>query len=107
MKYQDVVNSWNAQADEFNQWTELCSEEMVDYAILLQKAGATIPAPHLDLDDVASGHPAAEDELRDLRIAQKRYEKIRRMSPRQFTALWLVGITSEAHFDDLVDNCII
>lgn len=54
MKYQDVVNSWNAQADEFNQWTELCSEEMVDYAIqlererlssLLQKAGATIPAP--------------------------------------------------------------
>jgi hypothetical protein len=49
MKYQDVVNSWNAQADEFNQWTELCSEEMVDYAIklererlssLLQKAGA-------------------------------------------------------------------
>jgi hypothetical protein len=49
MKYQDVVNSWNAQADEFNQWTELCSEEMVDYAIklererlssLLQKEGA-------------------------------------------------------------------
>jgi hypothetical protein len=51
VKYQDVVNSWNAQADEFNQWTELCSEEMVDYAIklererlssLLQKAGATM-----------------------------------------------------------------
>jgi hypothetical protein len=62
---------------------------------------------YLDLDDVASGHPAAEDELRELRLAQKRYEKIRRMSPRQFTALWLVGITSEAHFDDLVDNCII
>jgi hypothetical protein len=37
MKYQDVVNSWNAQADEFNQWTELCSEEMVDYAIKLER----------------------------------------------------------------------
>jgi hypothetical protein len=95
MKYQDVVNSWNAQADEFNQWTELCSEEMVDYAIKLER------------ERLSSLHPAAEDELRDLRLAQKRYEKIRRMSPRQFTALWLVGITSEAHFDDLVDNCII
>lgn len=105
MKYQDVVNSWNAQADEFNQWTELCSEEMVDYAI--QLAGGITVGQYLDLDDVASGHPAAEDELKDLRLAQKRYEKIRRMSPRQFTALWLAGITSEAHFDDLVDNCII
>jgi len=62
---------------------------------------------YLDLDDVASGHPKAEKELEELRLAQKRYEKIRMMSPMQFSELWLIGITSKAHFDDLVDTCVI
>ena len=50
---------------------------------------------------------AAEKELEELRLAQKRYEKIRMMSPRQFSELWSIGITSKAHFDDLVDTCVI
>jgi hypothetical protein len=62
---------------------------------------------YLDLDDVVSGHHKAEKELEELRLAQKRYEKIRMMSPMQFSELWSIGITSKAHFDDLVDTCVI
>lgn len=62
---------------------------------------------YLDLDDVVSGHYKAEKELEELRLAQKRYEKIRMMSPRQFLELWSVGITSKEHFDDLIDTCVI
>lgn len=60
---------------------------------------------YLDLDDVSYGHPEAENELMELRIAKKRYEKVRRMNPRQFSDLWSVGIKSGEHFDDLVDTC--
>ncbi len=33
MKYQDVVEAWNDQADEFNQWCELDEEEKINFAI--------------------------------------------------------------------------
>lgn len=48
---------------------------------------------------------AAIDEIRVLRRAHTRYEKLRRLSPREFMALWNESITRPgANFDRLVDK---
>ena len=56
----------------------------------------------LDIDDVSYGHPVAEEELLALRLAERRYETIRRLTPRQFTELYARNLTGEP-FDQLVD----
>ena len=33
MKYYDVVNAWNNQADEDNQWADLSEDEKIEYTI--------------------------------------------------------------------------
>lgn len=32
MTYAEIIAAWNAQADEFNQWDELCEEEKIEWA---------------------------------------------------------------------------
>ena len=32
MKYDDIKKAWNAQADEHNQWDELCEDEKIEWA---------------------------------------------------------------------------
>ena len=31
--YQQVIASWNAQADEYNQWSELGEDEKIEWAV--------------------------------------------------------------------------
>ena len=33
MQLQSIINGWNAQSDEYNQWPSLDSEEKVEWAI--------------------------------------------------------------------------
>ena len=33
MKLQEVINAWNAQADEYNQWDMLSSDEMAEFVL--------------------------------------------------------------------------
>lgn len=37
MNYKDIKEAWNKQADQFNQWDVLCSEEMVEFAMLIER----------------------------------------------------------------------
>ena len=34
MKLQDIIDAWNNQADEYNQWTELDGDEKVEFTLL-------------------------------------------------------------------------
>ena len=36
--YQQVIASWNAQADEYNQWSELGEDEKIEWAVACAKA---------------------------------------------------------------------
>ena len=44
-------------------------------------------------------------EIERLLLIEKRYEKVRRMNPRQFSNLVLLNSRGEGAFDDLVDAC--
>ena len=46
----------------------------------------------------------AADAIRELSIAAKRYETVRRMNPMQFMDLYRANIEQGIPFDDLVDN---
>ena len=35
--FDDIVDTWNAAADEYNQWSELDEQEKVQYAFMLGK----------------------------------------------------------------------
>ena len=37
MKYADVKAAWNAQADQFNQFDMLCTEEIVEFAMSIER----------------------------------------------------------------------
>ena len=38
--YQQVIAAWNAQADEYNQWSELGEDEKIEWAVACAKAKA-------------------------------------------------------------------
>lgn len=59
---------------------------------------------YLDLDDVAAGHPRAQEELAELRLAAERYETARRMNPRQWADAWKLNTTTGKPFDEIIDN---
>ena len=59
---------------------------------------------YLDLDDVAAGHPRAQEELAELRLAAERYETARRMNPRQWAGAWKLNTTTGKPFDEIIDN---
>jgi hypothetical protein len=59
---------------------------------------------YLDLDDVASGHPVAVEELASLRLARDRYETARRMNPRQWADAWKLNTTTGKPFDEIIDD---
>ena len=40
MQLQDIIDAWNAQADEYNQWPELDADERVIFAIQHIEASA-------------------------------------------------------------------
>lgn len=58
---------------------------------------------HLDVWDLTAGHKRAREELELMSDAAQRYEKIRKMNPRQFASLYQKNIEGEGMFDDLVD----
>jgi hypothetical protein len=37
MNYEDVKKAWNAQADGYNDWTSLSADEMVEFAISIER----------------------------------------------------------------------
>ena len=45
-------------------------------------------------------------EIARLLIVEKRYEKVRRMNPRQFVDLVLLNWQGKGSFDDLVDHSV-
>ena len=47
--YQQVIASWNAQADEYNQWSELGEDEKIEWAVACAKAAP--PAVVVPLTD--------------------------------------------------------
>src|SRR3990167_1363593 len=55
------------------------------------------------------GENMSEIELREAtphqwRMGFERYEKLRRLNPREFSALWEEALESGKHFDELVDE---
>lgn len=40
MQLQDIIDAWNAQADEYNQWPELDADERVIFALQHIEASA-------------------------------------------------------------------
>lgn len=54
------------------------------------------------------GEALMQDELveraRKIRLGHDRYEKMRRLSPHQFTELWRESFRSRGRFDELVDK---
>ena len=59
---------------------------------------------HLDLADAAAGHPLAEEELAELRLAADRYETARRMNPKQWADAWKLNTTTGKPFDEIIDD---
>ena len=59
---------------------------------------------YLDLWDVSDGHPKAREELAELRLAQERYEKVRKMTAARFGDIWIRNLRTGKPFDDLVDE---
>lgn len=59
---------------------------------------------HLDLDDVACGHPLAMEQLATLRRGVDRYETARRMNPRQWADAWKLNTTTGKPFDEIIDD---
>lgn len=59
---------------------------------------------YLDLWDVSEGHPVAREELETLRIIETRYEKVRKMTPREFQQIYDLNLCAEKPFDQLVDE---
>lgn len=59
---------------------------------------------HLDLSDVAAGHPRAMKELAELRLAAGRYEIARRMNPRMWNQAWATNVTTNKPFDEIIDD---
>ena len=49
-------------------------------------------------------HIDCANAIKELTIAAKRYETVRRMTPAQFTELFRVNVHQGINFDDLVDN---
>jgi hypothetical protein len=45
----------------------------------------------------------ADAHIAELEKAERRYEKLRRLSPREFHSLWMQSIAGD-RFDDLVDR---
>lgn len=50
--YQQVIAAWNAQADEYNQWSELGEDEKVEWAVACAKTTppAVVDPPELSPD---------------------------------------------------------
>lgn len=45
-----------------------------------------------------------EEKLEELKLAHKRYEKVRKLNPRQFAELYEQNLRGVATFDELVDQ---
>lgn len=69
----------------------------------IYSSGGLSLGTHLDIWDVTDGHPRARAELEELVKASERFEKVRKLNPRQFSELYRKNIAGEARFDDLVD----
>ena len=37
MNRQEIIDSWNAQADEYNQWDDLGEDEKLDWAMQMER----------------------------------------------------------------------
>jgi len=59
---------------------------------------------YLDLWDVSDGHPKAREELLELRLAQERYEKIRKMNLVDIGLIFSANLHGEGTFDELIDR---
>ena len=47
MKLQDIIDAWNDQADEYNQWHDLGGDEKVEFALQhIESCGGTIKVKH-------------------------------------------------------------
>lgn len=58
----------------------------------------------LDIDDVVGGHPLAERELAELRLAAARYEEVRKWTPSVFVEVWRHCMSNSIDtFDGMVD----
>ncbi len=59
---------------------------------------------YLDLWDISDGHPRAREELLELRLAQDRYEKVRKMNTLMFRGIWEENMRTGTPFDEIVDR---
>lgn len=58
MHIQDVIDCWNIQADEYNQWSELSGDERVEFALKFLQSQLEEFRPLLD--EWRGGRPIAK-----------------------------------------------
>jgi hypothetical protein len=46
----------------------------------------------------------ASEEIKELRLAAKRYETARKMNPTEWKELWEMNVRTGIPFDELIDN---
>ena len=68
MNSQQIIEAWNAQADQFNQWSELCEDEKLEwaYSLATQSAAAVLTNEQIQ-DLLCIGNPT-EEESRLIRL---------------------------------------
>lgn len=54
---------------------------------------------HKDMSQLYDHH------ILELKIGHDRYEKVRKLNPRQFLDLWTKCLMTDAKFDEEIDNC--
>ena len=55
-------------------------------------------------DKTNARHPVATEELAELELAKKRYEKVRRMHPISWLRIYNDALMGKGTFDELVDK---
>lgn len=69
MTYAEIIAAWNSQADEFNQWDELCEEEKVEWArrCALEEAAKVCMDKAMQMEQKAQEDDCEADEATALR----------------------------------------
>ena len=59
MNRQEIIDSWNAQADEYNQWDDLGEDEKLDWAMQMEREACAQLCDHLWESKAAGAYECA------------------------------------------------
>lgn len=70
MTVKDLIKAWNSQADEFNQWNSLDSEEMVNFALKFEREQCALECERM-INDILD-YPAHDNGFDAAQVIRNR-----------------------------------